>query len=81
MKPAEARKLATERSIEELARAAEALSSEAAPPFDIAGADAGEQLTHVLLATRIRARIDGGEDAKDAFRAVMSEVRGVLSND
>ncbi|MBN8611525.1 MAG: hypothetical protein J0L92_13115 [Deltaproteobacteria bacterium] len=81
MKPAESRRLALEKSADELASAIEALSEEKDPPFEIAGADHGEMLTNVLLAQRIRERIDRGEDAKDAFRAVMGEVRAVVSND
>jgi hypothetical protein len=81
VKPAESRRLALERSAEELAAAIEHLSEEREPPFSIAGADHGEMLTNVLLAQRIRERIDRGEDAKEAFRAVMAEVRAVVSND
>ena len=81
MKPAEARRLATEKTADELAAAIEKLSEEQPPPFPIAGADEGEQLTNVLLAQRIRERTDRGEDAKEAFRAVMAEVRSVVSND
>lgn len=81
MKPAESRRLALEKSADELASAIEHLSEERDPPFACAGADHGEMLTNVLLAQRIRERIDRGEDPKDAFRAVMGEVRAVVSND
>lgn len=81
MKPAESRRLALEKSADELSAAIDALSEERDPPFAVAGADHGEMLTNVLLAQRIRERIDRGEDAKDAFRAVMGEVRAVVSND
>lgn len=81
MKPAEARRLAVERTMPDLVEAAEALSEEREAFFEILGEDAGEKLTHVLLAQRIRERIDHGEDVKDAFRHVMNGVRGVLSNE
>ena len=81
MKPAEARRLAEERTVAELEQAAASLCEEAEPPFEVRGGDPGERLTHVLLATRIRARVDGGEPLRDAFRAVMAEVRGVLTNE
>lgn len=81
MKPAESRRLALEKTSDELAAAIEHLSEERDPPFTIAGADHGEMLTNVLLAQRIRERIDRGEDPKDAFRTVMGEVRAVVSND
>lgn len=81
MKPAESRRLATEHTADELARAVDALSEEREPPFAIHGEDAGDQLTNVLVAQRIRERIDRGEDPKDAFRAVMAEVRAVVSNE
>ncbi|MDQ3035065.1 MAG: hypothetical protein M3Y87_21840 [Myxococcota bacterium] len=81
MKPAEARRLAVAHTSIELGEAAETLGEERDPHFEVAGADHGEKLTHVLLAMRIRERIDGGEDVKDAFRHVMAGVRGVLSNE
>jgi len=81
VKPAEARRLATEKTAAELADAIEKLGEEQPPPFPIAGEDEGEQLTNVLLAQRIRERLDRGEDPKEAFRAVMGEVRAVVSND
>ncbi|UJR80076.1 DUF6952 family protein [Sandaracinus amylolyticus] len=81
MKPAEARRLAVEHTIVDLGHAAEALAEELDPPFRVEGDDHGEKLTHVLLAQRIRERIDGGEDVKDAFRHVMAGVRGVLTNE
>ncbi len=82
MKPAEARRLAQEHTLEELANAASLLADEIEPTFPILGEDAGEKLTHVLLAMRIRERVEvGHEDPKDAFRSVMAGVREVLTND
>ncbi len=81
MKPAECRRLATEKTLEELAQAAEHLADEKDPAFAIGGDDHGEKLTHVLLAQRIKERVAAGEDPKDAFRAVMAEVRAVVSNE
>lgn len=81
MKPAESRRLALEKSAAELADAVERLGEEQDPPFPVAGEDHGEMLTNVLLAQRIRERIDRGEDAKEAFRTVMGEVRAVITND
>ncbi|HBQ17597.1 MAG: hypothetical protein RLP09_04410 [Sandaracinaceae bacterium] len=80
MKPSEARRLAGEHDANALQAAAEALGDERAPAIVVHGKDEGEMLTHVLLAMRIRARVDAGEEPKDAYRAVMGEVRGVLSN-
>ncbi len=80
MKPAEARRLAIEHTADVLATAIEHLVEERDPHVHVYGDDHGEKLTHALLAQRIRARIDAGEDPKDAFRAVMAEVRGVVSN-
>lgn len=81
MKPAECRRLATEKTNEDLAKAAEHLADEKDAPFPVGGEDHGEKLTHVLLAQRIQERVASGEDPKDAFRAVMAEVRAVISND
>lgn len=80
MKPAEARRLATEHDAKALDAAIEKLMEELDAEIRVEGADHGEQLTHCLLAKRIRERVDAGEELKDAFRAVMGEVRGVVSN-
>jgi len=80
VKPAEARRLAERHDADALQAAAEALGDEREPAIAITGGDEGEKLTHVLLALRIRARLDAGEDLKTAYRAVMGEVRSVLSN-
>lgn len=81
MKPAEARRLASAHTTDELSAASEALSEERAPSIEVGGEDPGEQLTHVLLALRIRAKVDAGEEPRDAYRAVMADVRGVLTNE
>lgn len=80
MKPAEARRLATEHDRKALDAAIEKLMEERDAEIHVEGADHGEKLTHCLLAKRIRERVDAGEDLKDAFRAVMGEVRGVVGN-
>jgi hypothetical protein len=82
VKAAEARRLAETYSLEQLAHAAHHLGEEQEPEIHIAGDDPGEKLTHVLLAMRMRERIElSGDSLREAFRAVMSEVRGVLQND
>jgi hypothetical protein len=82
VKPAEARRLAEAYSLEQLAHAASHLGSEEDPEIDIGGEDHGEKLTHVLLAMRIRERVElAGDPLRDAFRAVMAEVRHVLTNE
>ena len=68
-------------AVEELEAAAERLLKEEAPSIEVYGKELGEKLTHVLLATRIRARLDRGQGLREAYRAVMGEVRGVLSNE
>ncbi len=64
----------------QLAAFVEAISEREEDPAEVAGDDVGEKLTHVLLAQRIRARVDAGEAPKDAFRAEMAGVRTVLTN-
>lgn len=82
MKPAEARRLAEVYTLEELAHAAHHLGEEQDPEISIGGADHGEKLTHVLLAMRMRERMElSGDELREAFRAVMAEVRGVLKNE
>ncbi len=80
MKAGAVRKLATERTLTELEAAANAIVEEERELFDVDGDDLGERLTHLLLAARVRARADKGEDLKEAFRAEMAAVRDVLSN-
>lgn len=80
MTPAEARRLATEHDVDALDAAIETLMEERDAAIHVAGEDHGERLTHCLLAKRIRERVDAGEPLKDAFRAVMGEVRGVVGN-
>ena len=81
MKPAEARRLASAYSCDELNGACHALSEDRDPPFEVVGEDHGEQLTHILLAQRIRALVDEGAELKQAYREVMAGVRGVLTNE
>jgi hypothetical protein len=63
-----------------LERAAEQIAEEGVDPLDVEGDDLGERLTHVMLAARVRRRVDAGEDARSAFRAEMGQVRTVLTN-
>ena len=82
MKSAETRRLAETYSLEELAHAASHLGNEQEPEIAVAGEDIGEKLTHVLLAMRIRERMElSGDSLREAFRAVMGEVRHVLTNE
>lgn len=81
MKPAETRRLATQHDADTLDAAIEKLMEDADAAIAVDGADHGEQLTHCLLAKRIRERVDAGEELKNAFRAVMAEVREVVSNE
>ena len=81
MKPAECRRLASEKTAEDLATAAEHLAEERDPHFEIHGDTHGDKLTHVLIAQRIQTRVESGEDLIVAFRAVMSEIRVVLTNE
>ncbi len=81
MKATVVRSLAERHSVEELESAAEAMSEREEDPLAVEGGDLGEKLTHVMLAIRVRARVDGGEALKDAFRAEMAGVRDVLANE
>jgi hypothetical protein len=81
MKPAEARRLAQAHDRADLQRAASALCEDTDAHFEVAGADHGEKLTHVLLAIRIREKVDAGVDLKEAYREVMAGVREVLHNE
>ena len=74
------RKLAGEHSLVTLEAAVEAISERGEEILEVSGEDIGERLTHLLLAARVRRRVDAGEDLKDAFRAEMASVRDVLTN-
>ena len=58
----------------------EAIAEQEVDELGVEGEDLGEKLTHLMLAARIRRRIDAGEDAKSAFRAEMGGVRDLLKN-
>ncbi|MCS6858096.1 MAG: hypothetical protein NZM37_10335 [Sandaracinaceae bacterium] len=81
MKVSEARRLAMEYSLAQLDEAIRALMAESEPPFPVAGEDHGDRLTQVLLARRMRERIEQGEDPHTAFRAVVSQVRSTIGSD
>ena len=81
MKASSVRKVAKQRSSAEIAQAVAALVEREEEIFEIPGADPGERLTHLLLAQRIVTRVDGGEDFREAFRAVMAQVRLTLENE
>lgn len=80
MKAAAVRKLCEQHDSAALAAAAEALAETGVAAIEIEGEDAGEQLTHVLLAMRVRDRMNAGVELKVAFRAEMAAVRDLLAN-
>ena len=77
----EVRRLAEVHSLQELEALANDILENEADPATVEGSDPGEKLTHVMLATRVRVRVDAGEALKDVFRDEMRSVRGVLTND
>ena len=81
MKASVIRKLAEGHSSEVLAAGAEAIAEREVDELGVDGVDLGEKLTHLMLAMRVRARVDGGEDLRDAFRAEMASVRDLLVNE
>ena len=81
MKAGAVRALAERYDVAALGAAAEAIAEGGADPEWVEGGDPGEKLTHVMLALRVRARMDSGEALKDAFRAEMAGVREVMTNE
>lgn len=81
MKASAIRQLAAAHDVAALDAAADGLAEGQPAPFDVPGADDGERLTHLMLASRLRARIDAGHDPTAAFRELMAEVRSVVRND
>ena len=81
MKASSIRKIAEKYTLEELANAAEVISEEERDPLGIDGEDLGEKLTHVMLAMRIREKVEQGQDLRSAFREQLGEVRSLLENE
>ncbi len=81
MKANVVRKLAETHDVAALGAAAESIAEEGVDTLGVEGDDLGEKLTHLMLAMRLRARVDAGEAMKDAFRAEMAGVREVLTNE
>lgn len=81
MKASVIRKLAEQHELAALEAAAEAIAEREEDVLGVDGVDLGEKLTHVMLAQRVRARADAGEDLRDAFRAEMATVRDLLANE
>lgn len=80
MKAAIVRDLAERHALSALEEAAEAIAEREVDELGVEGEDLGEKLTHLMLAARVRRRIEAGEDAKVAFRAEMAGVRDLLKN-
>ena len=67
--------------LSKISMAGGALAEGGEVPFEVGGDDDGERLTHLMLAARVRGLVDDGADLKEAFREIMTQVRGVISND
>lgn len=80
MKASAVRRVAERYTSAQLAEAITALTEQEDELLEVDGEDLGERLTHLLLAQRVRGRMDAGEDLKDAFRAEMAAVRDTLAN-
>ena len=80
MKAPVVRSLAESYDAARLTAFVEAITEREEDPSEVGGDDVGEKLTHVMLALRVRGRVDAGEPLKDAFRAEMAAVRTVMSN-
>jgi hypothetical protein len=81
LKASSIRKIAEKYTLEELANAAEVISEEERDPLGVDGEDLGEKLTHVMLAMRIREKVEQGQDLRSAFREQLGEVRSLLENE
>lgn len=81
MKASTVRKLAKAHPVDVLEAAAEAIAEREVDELGVDGVDLGEKLTHLMLAIRVRKAVDEGASLSDAFRAQMSGVRDLLSNE
>jgi len=75
------RSLAERFDVTTLEAAAEAMAEREEDVLGVEGDDLGEKLTHVMLAIRVRTRVEAGESLRDAFRAEIAGVREVLTNE
>jgi hypothetical protein len=75
------RKLAQERTKAELEQGILAIVERDTDELGVEGDDLGEKLTHLMLAARIRQRMEDGEELQAAFRAEMAKVRTTLANE
>jgi hypothetical protein len=80
VKAAVVRKLAAEHDLVTLEAAAEAIAEREEDVLGVDGDDLGEKLTHLMLAGRVRRRVDAGDDLKTAWREEMASVRSLLQN-
>ena len=81
MKAAVVRKLAGDHTAAELEAGAEAIAEREEDELGVEGDDLGEKLTHLMLALRVRQRVDAGEELKAAWRDEMRSVRALLTNE
>lgn len=81
MKAAVVRKLAGDHTAAELEAGAEAIAEREEDELGVDGDDLGEKLTHLMLALRVRQRVDAGEELKAAWRDEMRSVRALLTNE
>ncbi|MFT4623965.1 MAG: hypothetical protein ACI8PZ_002621 [Myxococcota bacterium] len=81
MKASTVRKLAKAHSVAELEAAAEAIAEREVDELGVDGEDLGEKLTHVMLAIRVRTRMEAGASLSDAFREQIASVRDLLTNE
>jgi len=81
VKAAVVRNLAKAHTVAELEAGAEAIAEREEDELGIEGDDLGEKLTHLMLAVRVRRRVDEGEELKAAWRDEMKRVRDLLTNE
>lgn len=81
MKPSAVKAVAQDYTVEQIDAAIEGVTEREELSLPVEGDDLGEKLTHLLLGRRLALRVAAGEPFKDAFRALMGEVRGTLANE
>jgi hypothetical protein len=80
MNTPEVKRLASEHTLEELKNAENALLEEAPLPFQVNGADQGEQLTHILSAIWVLEQMrDQQIELSLAIRELTKKVRSSIS--
>ena len=79
MTPAVVKDFAQRHTKHELDEAVEAFERDLSNPLNVPGKDDGEKLSHLLVASFLRERMDQGTPINDALREYTQRVRSMIA--